>query len=152
MKLNAVRSLVQGKSVILIDDSIVRGTTMKKIVKLVRHAGAREVHVRIGCPPIQAPCYLGIDMKTRDQFAATGRTVEEIREYMDADTLGYVSIGGLVKAIDMSSSDLCLGCLTGEYPVQVPGERLRPQRRLDLFSESVRAGQQVEAPQDVPRA
>ncbi len=150
LKLNAVRSLLQGKKVILMDDSIVRGTTMRKIVQLVRDAGAKEVHVRIGCPPIQAPCYLGIDMKTRDQFVATGRTVEEIREYMGADTLGYVSIDGLVRAIDMSASDLCLGCLTGEYPVQVPGERLRPQRRLDLFLERV-SEEGIEAPQDIRR-
>lgn len=137
LKLNAVRSLLQGKRVVLIDDSIVRGTTMKKIVKLVREAGAREVHVRIGCPPIRAPCYLGIDMKTRDQFVANGREVAEIREYLGADSLGYVSIKGLVKAIGMSAGDLCLGCLLAEYPVQVPGERMRPQRRLDLFLEKL---------------
>lgn len=151
LKLNAVRSLLQGKRVVLMDDSIVRGTTMRKIVQLVRHAGAREVHLRIGCPPIQAPCYLGIDMKTRDQFVATGRTVEDIREYMGADSLGYISIDGLVKAIDMPASDLCLGCLTGEYPVQVPGERMRPQRRLDLFMESVPEEEGIEAPQDIRR-
>lgn len=137
LKLNAVRSLLQGKRVVLIDDSIVRGTTMRKIVKLVKEAGAREVHVRIGCPPIRAPCYLGIDMKTRDQFVANGRKVEEIREYLGADTLGYVSIKGLVNAIGISAADLCLGCLLAEYPVQVPGERVRPQRRLDLFVERV---------------
>jgi amidophosphoribosyltransferase len=139
LKLNAVRSLLQGKRVVLIDDSIVRGTTMRKIVKLVGEAGAREVHVRIGCPPIRAPCYLGIDMKTRDQFVANGRKVEEIRKYLKADSLGYVSIKGLVRAIGVSSADLCLGCLLAEYPVQVPGERVRPQRRLDLFMERVPA-------------
>ncbi len=151
LKLNAVRSLLDGKRVILMDDSIVRGTTMKKIVGLVRNAGAKEVHVRIGCPPIQAPCYLGIDMKTRDQFVATGRSVEEIREYMQADSLGYISIPGLVKAIDLPASDLCLGCLTSEYPVQVPGEKLRPQRRLDLFVEPVSTDREVEATQDIRR-
>lgn len=133
LKLNAVGSLLQGKRVIVLDDSIVRGTTMKKIVQLVREAGAREVHVRIGCPPIRAPCYLGIDMKTRDQFVANNRTVEEIRAHIEADSLGYISIDGLVQAIRRSESDLCLGCLTAEYPVQIPGERMRAQKRLDLF-------------------
>lgn len=135
LKLNAVRSLLQGKRVIIVDDSIVRGTTMKKIVTLVREAGAREVHVRVGCPPITAPCYLGIDMKTRKQFVATDRSVEAIRDHLSADSLGYVSIQGLVKAIGRSEGDLCLGCLTAEYPVPVPGERVRPQRRLDLFDQ-----------------
>ncbi|MCJ2531243.1 MAG: amidophosphoribosyltransferase [Candidatus Thermoplasmatota archaeon] len=138
LKLNAVRSLLQGKRVILVDDSIVRGTTMKKIVGLVRGAGAREVHVRIGCPPIRAPCYMGIDMKTRHKFAANQRTVEEIRERLGPDSLGYLSIPGLVRAIGKGEADLCTGCLTGEYPVQVPGERMRPQRRLDLYLPSQR--------------
>lgn len=144
LKLNAVRSLLQGQRVVLIDDSIVRGTTMRKIVRLVREAGAREVHVRIGCPPIRAPCYLGIDMKTRDQFVATGRNVEEIRGTLEADTLAYVSVDGLMRAIDMSQDDLCLGCLTGVYPVQVPGEKMRPQRRLDLFLERPEAEEALE--------
>ena len=89
--------------------------------------------MRIGCPPIRAPCYLGIDMKTRHQFAANERTVEEIRERLGADSLGYLTIPGLVRAIGMAEPDICTGCLTGEYPVQVPGEKMRPQRRLDLF-------------------
>lgn len=133
LKLNPVRSLIEGKRIVLIDDSIVRGTTIRKIVKITRDGGAREVHVRVGCPPIVAPCYLGVDMKTRDQFIATGRRVEEIREFIGADSLGYCTIEALVRAIGKPQDDLCLGCLTGEYPVEVPGERLRRQRRLDLF-------------------
>ncbi|MCJ2520781.1 MAG: amidophosphoribosyltransferase [Candidatus Thermoplasmatota archaeon] len=151
LKLNAIRSLLQGKRVVLIDDSIVRGTTMSKIVKLVREAGAKEIHVRIGCPPIRAPCYLGIDMKTRDQFAANGRTVEQIRDSLGADSLEYLTIEGLVRAISMSEEDLCLGCLTAVYPVQVPGERLRPQRRLDLFMERVDSEAETKASQEVRR-
>lgn len=143
LKLNAVRSLLQGKRVILVDDSIVRGTTMKKIVRLVREAGAREIHVRVGCPPITSPCYLGIDMKTRDQFVANGRSVEEIRAHLEADSLGYISNEGLVKAIGRSEGDLCLGCLTAEYPVPVPGERMRPQRRLDLFDRKPAAREEL---------
>ncbi len=149
LKLNAVRSLLQGKRVVLIDDSIIRGTTMRKIVRLVRDAGAREVHVRIGCPPVRAPCYLGIDMKTRDQFVANGRSVEQIQDYMGADSLAYVSIQGLVNAIGMSQEDLCLGCLTGVYPVQIPGEKVRPQRRLDLFLERPSSETDIEPSQEI---
>jgi len=133
MKLNPVRSVVDGHRIVLVDDSIVRGNTMRKIVKMLRDAGAREVHVRIGSPPIVAPCYLGIDMKTRDQFIATGRSVEEIARQIGADSLGYISIDGLVEAIGIPHEDLCLGCLTGEYPVSIPGERIRHQSDLEEF-------------------
>jgi amidophosphoribosyltransferase len=134
LKLNPLKSVIKDKRVVLLDDSIVRGTTMKQIVQLVRNAGAKEVHVRIGSPPIRAPCYFGIDMKTRDQFAATGRTVEQICELITADSLGYISVEGLVEAIGHNYGDLCLGCLTEEYPVPVPGERTRYQRKLDSFT------------------
>jgi len=107
---------------------------MRQIVQLVRNAGAKEVHVRIGSPPIRTPCYFGIDMKTRDQFAATGRTVEDIARMLTADSLGYISIDGLVDAIGHSASDLCLGCLTGEYPLPVEGEKVRFQKKLDSFA------------------
>ena len=133
LKLNPIRGVVNDSRVVLVDDSIVRGTTMRKIVQMVRNAGAKEVHVRIGCPPIIAPCFLGIDMKTRDQFAATDRTVKEIAKLITSDTLGYISVGGLVEAIGLDANNLCLGCLTGEYPMQIPGEKLRFQRRLDSF-------------------
>lgn len=134
LKLNPLKSVIKDKRVVLVDDSIVRGTTIKKIVQIVRSAGAKEVHVRIGSPPIRAPCYFGIDMKTREQFAATGRTVEEIAKMITADSLGYISIEGLVESIGLPYGDLCLGCLTGEYPVPVPGEKVRFQRKLDAFS------------------
>jgi len=133
LKLNPIRSAVRGKRVVLVDDSIVRGTTIKKIVRILRDAGAREVHLRIGCPPIRAPCFLGIDMKTRDQFIANGREVSEISEFIGADTLGYLSMPGLIKALDHSRDDLCLGCLTGEYPVAIPGEKVRGVRPLETF-------------------
>jgi amidophosphoribosyltransferase len=135
LKLNPIRSVIEGKRVVLIDDSIVRGTTIRQIVRIVRDGGAREVHVRVGCPPIIAPCYLGIDMKTRNQFVATGRSVEEISEFIGADSLGYLSVEALVRALGVAQEDLCLACLTAEYPVEIPGERFRPQRRLDVFME-----------------
>ncbi len=99
LKLNPIKSTVAGKRVVVVDDSIVRGTTLRKIVQMLRRAGAAEVHVRIGCPPIRAPCYYGIDMKSRDQFAATGRTVDQIAEMLTADSLGYTSIQGLERAL-----------------------------------------------------
>ena len=140
MKLNPIKSVIQGKRVVIIDDSIVRGTTMRKIVQMVREAGAREVHVRIGCPMIVAPCYYGIDMKTRSQFIATGKTESDVAREITADSLGYISVDGLVKAIGSKQSDLCLGCLTAEYPTRVPGERLRFQRSLESFQEAAVKG------------
>lgn len=125
LKLNALKPVIEGKRVILIDDSIVRGTTMKKIVQLVKSVGPEEVHLRIGCPPIRAPCYFGIDMKNRDEFIATRSTIEGIREYLDVDSLAYASVENIVSAIGKPAGDLCLGCLTGEYPVKIPGEKTR---------------------------
>lgn len=132
LKLNAIRSTIEGKRVILVDDSIVRGTTMRRIVQMTRRAGAKEVHVRIGCPPVRAPCYYGIDMKTREQFAATNRTIPEIARLITADSVGYTSLQGLVKALGFPESELCMACLTGEYPTNVPGEKTRFQQRLDV--------------------
>ena len=130
MKLNPVKSLIQGKRVVLVDDSIVRGTTMKRIVKMVRDAGAREVHVRIGSPPITSPCYLGIDMNTRGQLVASELSVKAIQEMIGADSLGYLSLEGLTESIGKPRGKLCTGCLTGEYPVQIPGEKERGQKTL----------------------
>ena len=133
LKLNPPKSVIKDKRVVLVDDSIVRGNTIRQIVQIVRNAGAKEVHVRVGSPPIRAPCYFGIDMKTREQFAATGRTIEEIGKMITADSIGYISVEGLVDAIGHPASDLCLGCLTEEYPMSVPGEKVRYQKKLDSF-------------------
>jgi amidophosphoribosyltransferase len=133
LKMNPIRNIVEGKRLILVDDSIVRGNTMERIVAILRDAGAKEVHVRIGCPPIIAPCYFGIDMKTRDQFIACERTVPEIATAIDADSLGYLSIDRLVECIGINKNDLCLGCLTGEYPVEISGEKVRFQKRIEGF-------------------
>ena len=133
LKLNPIKEVVRNKKIVLIDDSIVRGNTTQKIVKLLKNAGAKEVHVRIASPPIIAPCYLGIDMKTRSQFIAAEKTVEEIREKIEADSLAYLSIPGLVKAIGTNKNKLCLGCLTGTYPVPIKGEKYREQSNLSNF-------------------
>ena len=122
MKLNPIKSTVEGKTVTLIDDSIVRGTTSTQLVELMRDAGAEEVHVRIGAPPIVSPCYMGIDMATRDELIAANQSVEDVREEIKADSLSYLSIEAIADALNQSQADLCLGCVTGEYPYDIDGE------------------------------
>jgi len=123
LKLNPIKSTVEGKSVTVIDDSIVRGTTSSQLVELLYEAGAEEVHVRIGAPPIVAPCYMGIDMASRDELIAADRSVEEIREDIEADSLSYLSIEAIAQSLGKNDSDLCLGCVTGEYPYEIEGEQ-----------------------------
>jgi len=135
LKLNPIKSTVEGKAVTIIDDSIVRGTTSSQLVDLVREAGAEEVHVRIGAPPIQAPCYFGIDMATRDELIAADKTAEEIADEIGADSLSYLSLDAVTAAIGKSEADLCAGCVTGEYPYEVDGEATdRPVQRPDVAS------------------
>jgi amidophosphoribosyltransferase len=122
MKLNPIRSTIEGRTVTVIDDSIVRGTTSTQLVELIREAGAEEIHVRIGSPPILAPCYMGIDMATREELIAADKDPEEICELVGADSLAYISIEAIAEAIDMPQGDLCLACVTGEYPYDVAGE------------------------------
>ncbi|MDS0299259.1 amidophosphoribosyltransferase [Halogeometricum sp. S1BR25-6] len=122
LKLNPIRSTIEGRSVTIIDDSIVRGTTSRQLVQLVRDAGAEEVHVRIGAPPIVAPCYMGIDMATREELIASDKTTEEIRDDIGADSLSYLSIDAISEVLGESRTDLCLGCVTGEYPYDIDGE------------------------------
>ncbi len=131
LKLNTIRQNLEGKKVILLDDSIVRGTTSRRIVDMVRKAGAEEVHMRIGSPPIVSPCYLGIDMATREELVAAHKTVAGVEAVINADSLGYVSVEGLVEAVGIPEDDLCLGCLTGVYPVEIPGENCK-RRQLTL--------------------
>ncbi|QIB74905.1 amidophosphoribosyltransferase [Halogeometricum borinquense] len=122
LKLNPIKSTIEGRSVTIIDDSIVRGTTSRQLVQLVRDAGAEEVHVRIGAPPIIAPCYMGIDMATREELIASDKTTEEIRDDIGADSLSYLSIDAIAAALGESRADLCLGCVTSEYPYDIDGE------------------------------
>ena len=116
LKFNPVVENLRGQRVVVVDDSIVRGTTTPRIVKLLRDAGAREVHLRITSPPIKHPCYLGVDMATYDELIAANYTVEEIREKTGADSLGYLSLDGLVTSTGRNRDEMCLGCLTGVYP------------------------------------
>ncbi len=119
LKLNPIAREVKGKRVVLFDDSIVRGTTSGRIIRLLKEAGAKEVHMRVGCPPIKSKCRLGIDMPTNEELIASSRTVEEIRQKIGADSLMYLSIDSLIEAIGLDGDDLCLGCLTGEYPIDI---------------------------------
>ncbi len=132
LKLNPVRSLLAGQRVVLIDDSIVRGTTSRKIVRMVRDSGATEVHVRISCPPTIAPCFYGVDTPSRNQLIAANKSVEEIREYIGADSLAYLSLEGMRKACgegDMKT--YCTACYTGKYPTNyVDVEEIRPAEEI----------------------
>jgi amidophosphoribosyltransferase len=122
LKLNPIKSTVEGRTVTIIDDSIVRGTTSTQLIELIEEAGAEEVHMRVGAPPIVAPCYMGIDMATREELIAADRTIEEIREVIGADSLSYLSIDAVAAVLGESRGDLCLGCVTGEYPYDIEGE------------------------------
>jgi amidophosphoribosyltransferase len=120
LKLNPVRHLLEGKSVVLVDDSIVRGTTSRKIVRMVREAGAREVHLRISCPPTISPCFYGVDTPTRSELIASNHGLEEIRKFVEADSLGYLSLSSLQKAVaDEQRHQYCYACYTGDYPTEL---------------------------------
>jgi amidophosphoribosyltransferase len=119
IKLNPVREILEGKRVVVVDDSIVRGTTSRKIVSMVRSAGAREVHMRISAPPTVSPCYYGIDTPTRKELIASSHSVDEIRTYIRADSLGYLSMDGLLKAAGKNTG-FCHACFTMQYPVPFP--------------------------------
>src|SRR5882724_2059989 len=120
LKLNPVRSLLQGKRVVLIDDSIVRGTTSRKIVRMIRSAGAKEVHMRISCPPTISPCYYGVDTPSKKQLIAANKSVDEIRDYIGADSLAYLSLEGLKKACGEGANiSYCSACYTGKYPTDI---------------------------------
>nr|WP_236756229.1 amidophosphoribosyltransferase [Actinomyces radicidentis] len=122
LKLNPVREVIEGKRLIVVDDSIVRGNTQRALVKMLREAGVAEVHIRISSPPVMWPCYYGIDFATRAELIATGMSIDEIRESVGADTLGYLSVDGMVEASGQSTDSLCMACFTGAYPMKPPVE------------------------------
>lgn len=136
VKLNPVKELLAGKRVVLIDDSIIRGTTSRKIVKMVRAAGAREVHVRVSCPPTISPCFYGIDTPNRRELIGASHTIEEIRKYIEADSLEYLSLDGMLRGVEGSESEYCTACYTGVYPLELSGEIFDAKaddRQLDLW-------------------
>jgi amidophosphoribosyltransferase len=134
LKLNAVHSMLDGKRIILVDDSIVRGTTSRKIVRMIRQAGAKEVHMRISCPPTISPCFYGVDTPSKKQLIAANKTIEEIREYIGADSLAYLSLEGLKKACaDGEKTTYCSACYTGQYPTSwVDVDEIQPAHAADL--------------------
>jgi amidophosphoribosyltransferase len=125
VKLNPVRSILEGKRVVLLDDSLVRGTTSQKIVTMVKAAGAREVHLRISCPPTISPCYYGVDTPSRDELIAATHPIEEIRRFVEADSLAYLSLEGLRAAVGSAQGSYCTSCYTGVYPIQIPRDEKR---------------------------
>ncbi|MDV0443327.1 amidophosphoribosyltransferase [Methanorbis rubei] len=127
MKLNPVRGHITGKSVVLVDDSIVRGTTSRRIIALVREFGAEKVHLRVASPPIIAPCYLGTDFPTREELISHHKNVEGVRAAINATSLAHISLEGLVEAIGLPCNHLCTGCLTGKYPLAIDGEEEEPR-------------------------
>ena len=122
LKLNPIPEAIRGKRLVVVDDSIVRGTTTRQIIQALREAGAAEVHTRITCPPIKWPCFYGIDMSTRQELIASDLTVEQVREFVGADSLGYLSLEGMVRATVSPKDDYCRACFDGEYPVPIPEE------------------------------
>jgi len=122
--------VLRGKKVVVIDDSIVRGTTSRKIVKMIRDAGAKEVHMRISSPPTVCPCFYGIDTPTKKELIASSHTIDEVNTYITADTLRYLSIEGLYKAVSDAGASFCDACFTGKYPVEFPVEGIEPQMAL----------------------
>jgi amidophosphoribosyltransferase len=119
LKFNPLPQMLEGKRLIVVDDSIVRGTTTPKVVNLLRRAGVKEVHMRICAPPIRYPCFMGVDMATRQELIASRKTVEEIRDFIGADSLGYLSVEGLLKAVDLPRETFCMACFVGDYPMPV---------------------------------
>lgn len=133
MKLSPVVQVVRGKKVIMVDDSIVRGTTSRRIVKMLKEAGAKEVHVAISSPPISNPCFYGIDISSDSELIATGRTIDEIRDAIGADSLTFLTPEGLVEAVGRPFNDedggLCMACFTGKYPTEIYPDTVLPHEK-----------------------
>jgi amidophosphoribosyltransferase len=141
VKYNPIRHLLEGKRVVLIDDSLVRGTTSRKIVKMVRAAGATEVHMRISCPPTISPCFYGVDTPTKKELIASSHTVDEIAKYIEADSLAYLSLPGMLRAVEGKQNEFCTACYTGSYPLvfddMFPDAKAE-DRQLDLWEAALK--------------
>jgi amidophosphoribosyltransferase len=150
VKLNAVRSVVGGKRVVLVDDSIVRGTTSKKLVRMLKAAGASEVHMRISSPPTVNPCHYGIDTPRRKELIASAKSLDEIRAFIEADSLGYLSLEGMLAAFGHGDHETCSACFSGRYPV--PLRAPDPQATLFPVDEaSEAAADEAPVPAPAPR-
>ncbi len=133
IKFNPVREVIDGKSVVVVDDSLVRGNTSKGLVQMIRAAGAREVHLRLGSPPITGPCHYGIDTPTRAELIGANHSIEEIRQYLGVETLGYLSLEGMLRAAG-SRNGYCHACFSGQYPTEVPGELVQLRHATPLVT------------------
>ncbi|MEK7681367.1 MAG: amidophosphoribosyltransferase, partial [Chloroflexota bacterium] len=122
LKFNPLPEVIRDKRLVVVDDSIVRGTTTPQVVSLLRRAGAKEVHLRICAPPIRWPCYFGVDMANQRELIAANMSITEIAQHLGVDSLGYLSIGGLVKAVGLPKNDFCLACFSGQYPIPIQFE------------------------------
>ncbi|RBQ22956.1 Glutamine--fructose-6-phosphate aminotransferase [isomerizing] [Candidatus Methanobinarius endosymbioticus] len=122
LKMNPLVSELEGKKIVLIDDSIVRGTTSESLIEVLREVGAKEIHLMIGCPPVIAPCYYGVAMASKDELIAANNSVEEIKEKLGVDSLGYINLDDLVDSIGIPATELCLGCVNEEYPTKIPSD------------------------------
>jgi amidophosphoribosyltransferase len=140
LKFNVLRSVLEGKRVVVVDDSIVRGSTTRKLVAMLFEAGAAEVHLRISSPPIISPCFYGIDMADQDQLIAAGRNVEQVRDALGATTLAYLSLDGLQDATGQGADHFCRACLTGVYPTRIPDEMRLSKLRFEAVPARVAAG------------
>jgi amidophosphoribosyltransferase len=132
MKLTPIHEVLEGKKVVMVDDSIVRGTTTGKVVRLLFDAGAREVHVRISAPPVKNPCLYGIDMSSQEQLIAYNYSVEQIRQHIGATSLGYLSEGGLARALSSPNDNFCLACFNGKYPIPIPESARKGKFALEM--------------------
>jgi amidophosphoribosyltransferase len=119
LKFNPLPQVLKGQRMVVVDDSIVRGTTTPKVMNLLRRAGAKEIHMRVCAPPIKYPCFFGVDMATRKELIAAHKSVEELRQFIGADTLGYLSLDGLMKSVNLPRDSFCTACFTGDYPIPV---------------------------------
>ena len=137
IKYNAVREIIAGKSVVVVDDSIVRGTTSRGLVAMIRQAGARAVHFRVASPPTVGPCYYGIDTPTREELIASNHTVEEIRKYLAVDSLGYLSLDGMVHASEGDADRFCHACFSNQYPTEIPADATTSGYAADLVRTSL---------------
>ena len=136
-----MREVIEGKRVVVVDDSIVRGNTTRQIVQMLRDAGAREVHMRVSSPPIKWPCFYGIDMPDHNELIGSRLSMEEIKDHTGADSLAYLSIEGMVAATNIPGEDFCTVCFSSRYPVPIPAEELRTKHVLeDTLPPSSRAG------------
>ena len=142
LKLNPLREIIEGKRIVVVDDSIVRGNTQRAIVRMLREAGAHEIHVRISSPPVEWPCYYGIDFASRAELIASGLEIEEIRRSIGADSLSYVSLEGLIAATTIAEDKLCTACFTGKYPISVPTDMSEGKMRLEI-TETVKSHEHI---------